>query len=402
MTQYEKPLISEWALNKKRVFLRTDFNVPFFENQILDDFRLKNGIETLEYLIQKGATVFVITHLSRPKGTDPKYSTKILLSWFKKAGFEPLFIENPLQDSVLPLLDNSNQKQFYLFENVRFYKEETDETLPLEVRTHFAKKLIQNATFYINDAFSVSHRDNASVTIAANLFSPLNRSLGFSCYKEIIALEKVISYKQKPCALIIAGAKIEDKILLVKHLLKKIDLLLLCPAIVHPFLSATHTEIGLSLTEQKANDLALEIIKTAQENSIKLVFPVDYVVSTINNRESFFIKKRSSILKTDTIISIGPETVSLFDTYLNSMHTIFMNGICGFLEKPDSMLWMNNLFKIIAKKHAYRIVCGGDSLAALKKIGLEHAFDFLSPGGGATLAFLSNNKMPGISLFKAP
>lgn len=404
MKQYQKPLISEWAVNKKRVFLRTDFNVPFFEDQILDDFRLQNGIETLEYLIQKGATVFVVTHLSRPKGSDQKYSTKILLPWFKKAGFEPLFIENPLQDSLLPLLDNSNKKQFYLFENVRFYKEETDETLPLEIRTHFAKKLIQHATFYINDAFSVSHRDNVSVTIVANLFSPINRSLGFSCYKEIIALEKVISEKQRPCALVIAGAKIEDKIILIKHLLKKIDLLLLCPAIVHPFLSVTHAEIGFSLTTEKANDHALEIIKKAEENSVKIVFPIDYVVSEIDNSESFFIKKTSMIQKTDTIISIGPETLSLFDSSLDSTHThtIFINGICGFLEKPKSMLWMNNLFKIIAKKHAYRIVCGGDSLAALKKIDLESSFDFLSPGGGATLAFLSNNKMPGISLFKTP
>lgn len=396
MIQYEKPIIQEWSLHKKCVFLRTDFNVPFYNNHIIDDFRLKSGIETLEYLIQKGATVFVITHISRPIGIDPKYSTKILLDWFIKAGFDPVFIENPLQRTTLSLFEDLNKKQFYLFENIRFYKEETDESCSLDTRTAFAKKLIKQATFYVNDAFSVSHRNNTSITTTALLFPSCNRSLGFSCYKEIIALQKITSQKQRPCALIVAGSKIEDKILLIKHLLNKIDLLLLCPAIVHPFLSATHVEIGLSLTSQKANAQALEI---TQKHVSKIVFPTDYVITKPNIAE-FFIKKAAEIQKTDTIISIGPETVSLFDTHLNSINTIFMNGICGFLEKPDSMIWMNNLFKIIAKKKAYRIVCGGDSLAALKKIGLDHSFDFLSSGGGATLAFLSNNKMPGIYLFK--
>lgn len=391
-----KSYIDSWNVTNKSVFLRADLNVPLQNNKILDDFRLQQILPTLDYLLQQGATVYLATHLGRPQKIDANLSTRLLINWFVVHGYTPVFLETiTKQPSLQP---TNHNRSFYLLENLRFYPEEytpTDKTRP----DVFAQKLSTLADFYVNDAFGNSHHADSSIALLPYFFDTQHRSVGFLIEQETKALDSICSHPKHPFALILGGNKILDKINILEALIEQIDTLLLCPAIIHPFLKASKKPIGASLIDTEAISTAEKIITIIKNKKINLVWPVDYLVSSTNSLDKYQLVSANNIKDNQVILSIGTKTVKLFNQALENTQTILINGVPGFSDKKKTMQPIYNLFSHIATKKAYRIVAGGDSIAALKQSGFAQQFDYLSSGGGATLSFLSNKSMPGLLPF---
>jgi len=384
-----KLTIRDLDLNGKRVFIRVDFNVPLNENrEIEDDTRIRASIPTIRYALDHGASVILGSHLGRPKDKpEEKYSLKPvaarlseLLGLSVKMGADIVGPESQTLSSGLKKGD------VLLLENLRFHPGEKkgDET--------FSKQLAQLADVYVSDAFGTAHREDASMVGMAHHF--LQRAAGLLIEKELQYLGKLITDPERPFVAILGGAKISDKIEVVRSLLTRVDQLLIGGAMAYTFLKAKNFDIGLSLCEIDKLDLALELLADG-----RIELPADSVCAT-GPKETTAIR----IVKTGEDfdgwmgLDIGPDTCSHYAGLLKNAKTVFWNGPMGMFEIDQFAGGTNAMARTIASLSATTVIGGGDSVSAVEKCGVADKMTHISTGGGASLEFLTGKELPGIAV----
>lgn len=378
--------LKDLDLENKKVIVRVDFNVPIHNGKISNDKRIKATIPTIKYLLEKECKVILMSHLGNPqklikKGTSiDQVKAKLTLKPVAKRLSELLNKEVLfLDDCITEIPDNS----LILLENLRFYKEEkkNDE--------NFAKKISSYADFYINDAFGTCHRAHASVD-AITKFLP--STAGFLVEKEINNLTPILSPK-KPFTVIIGGAK-EDKIEVIKSLIKKVDNLIVSGALSNTFLKANGVDIEHSKFTPESIDFAKNILKKYKK---KIILPLDVVVA-----DKFDKNADSKIVSVDNIphdwmtMDIGPKTINLYIEKLKKSKTIFWAGPVGVFEFDKFANGTKTIAKFISNLNAVTVIGGGDSASAVEKFNLHDKMTFVSTGGGASLEFIEGKKLPAL------
>jgi phosphoglycerate kinase len=381
-------------LSGKRVLVRVDFNVPIKNGAITDDRRIREALPTIKYLMEKGAKVILVSHLGRPKGfqddlrLDPvaKRLSELLSKPVKK-------LNDCIGEEVEKEVANMNPGDVVLLENIRFYKEEEAND------PEFAKKLAKLADLYVNDAFGTAHRAHASTAGVANYIPGV---AGLLMKKEIEIMGKALENPDRPFVCILGGAKVSDKIGVIKNLVNKVDVLLIGGGMMFTFLKAMGYEIGKSILEEDKLDLAKDLMSLAKEKGVKFVLPVDaVVVKEIKEDAPTTVKDVDKFDKDDIGVDIGPKTIDLFREEIMKAKTIIWNGPMGIFEIPAFANGTKKVAEAIAEnKNCVSIVGGGDTAAAVQLFGLEEKFTHISTGGGASLEFLEGKVLPGVAVLQ--
>ncbi len=389
--------LEEIEVKGKTVFLRVDFNVPLDEGlNIRDDTRIQASLPSIKYLLEKGAKLIVASHLGRPKGQfNPKMSLKPVAIQLEKLLPEIRIIMAPdvIGETVDKLKASLNIGQLLLLENVRFYKEETDND------PEFSRRLAEGCQVFINDAFGSCHRAHASVVgIAA--FIP-EKAAGYLLKKEVDYLSKITHHPEKPYVAILGGAKIEDKIPVLESLVNKANTILIGGAMAYTFLKAKNLQVGKSLVEEDKLEIAAKIMKKAEENQVKFLLPVDHVLATSIESQGARATVDSYPFPDDLMaVDIGPKTISEYKNQIKTARTIFWNGPLGVFEVEAFARGTIEIARAVAESEALSVVGGGDSIAAIHKAGVADKIDHLSTGGGASLEFVAYGTLPGIEALK--
>lgn len=375
-------------ISGKRVLLRLDLNVQIVKGKILDDYRLFLALETIDFLLKKKAKLIIISHLGRAEGVfDEKYSLKPVANRLKKLIKHPFsFVPEYEPEKAIGKIAKLNNSEAVLLENLRFNPGE------LSNDSGFAKELASLADIYVNDAFSVSHREQASVT-AINKYLPSYG--GLSLEKEIIALDRVLLGK-KPFIVIMGGAKIETKAPLIKKLLPKADKILIGGALANTFVKGLGYEVGKSYCDKECEKIVKEIYSKRGADE-KLVLPIDFVVS--DSKGKIRLVRPDEVKKSESILDIGPETISLFAGHIKTATTLIWNGPMGKFEESHFKQGSLSVARLVAARsrgRAYGVVGGGETVTVLKMTRMEEYVDFVSGAGGAMLSYLAGEKMPGI------
>lgn len=381
--------IRDVPLKGKNVFLRVDFNVPQDENgQITDDTRIREAIPTIQHLVKNEAKIVCASHLGRPKGFDLKFSMKPVSKRLEDiSGFKLRQMNDCIGDRIDAEKSNLKKGEIIFLENIRFYKEET------ENKPEFARKLAYKIDVFVNDAFAASHRAHASVVGIAG-FVPLSVA-GFLMEKEIKYLGMTISNPERPFIAIIGGAKVSDKIPVLRSLIGKAEKILIGGAMAYTFLKARGEDVGNSIVENESVEIVKNLMDEGRKKGVEIVLPVDHVIS--RGLEGFSIEtSRTPIPSGFAGYDIGDETIALFSRIVKDAKTIFWNGPLGVFEKENFSKGTFHIAKAVADSGAISIVGGGDSVLAMKKAGVEEKISHISTGGGASLEYISEGTLPGI------
>ena len=386
--------IRDFELNNKKVIIRVDFNVPMKDGVITDDTRIKESLETINYAIDKGAKVILLSHLGRIKeGSDLEknnlYPVAVRLSELlnKKVLFSNHTRGKILEDRI----NNMNNGEVLLIQNTRYEdlvgKKESSNDQEL------GKYWASLGDIYINDAFGTSHRAHASnVGIASNLPS----GIGFLIEKELNAFNKVLTNPDKPLTVILGGAKVKDKIGVIKNLVNVADYILIGGGMAYTFLKATGINIGKSLLDEESIDFCKEMLEKYKD---KIILPIDSVNATDINesgRTSFI----NEIKDNEMGLDIGYNTVKLFKTYLENSKTIIWNGPVGMFEQEEFNKGTIGICEILKNLDAIKIIGGGDTASAIINLGYKDYMTHISTGGGASLELLEGKKLPGIEVIE--
>ena len=383
------------SFKNKRVLIRVDFNVPLNNMQEITDIsRINAAIPTIEKVIVSGGIPIIISHLGRPKGKDSSLSlypvAKKLAQILNK---NVIFLKDCIGKKVRSKINNSVYEEIYLLENLRFYKEETVGNVI------FAKELASLADVYINDAFGTSHRAHASTYGVAQFFKK-NKYCGLLLEKEISSLNSFFKNPSRPVTAVIGGAKISSKIDVLISLLNSVDKLIIGGGMAYTFIAAKKGVVGKSLVEGSKIKAALEIIRTAKENNVSLILPIDSVNSTtFNNQSASSVSEINKIPANEMGLDIGPKSIDLFSKEILSSKTILWNGPMGVFEFSNFSEGTLSVGKSICEsteKGAFSLVGGGDSIAAIKKFNLTNGISYISTGGGAMLEYLEGKELPAL------
>lgn len=386
-----KKTVRDIDVKGKKVLVRCDFNVPQTEDgTITDNRRIVSALETIKYLIDNNAKVILCSHLGRPKGEFKKeFSLKPIADELSKLlGQEVKLAKDVIGQSAKELTDNIKEGEVVLLENVRFHREETDND------PEFAKKLASFADIYVNDAFGTAHRAHAST---AGVAAYLPAVSGFLIEKEINFMGDALENPKRPFMAILGGKKVSDKIGVIEALLEKVDTLLIGGAMAYTFFKSMGYEVGNSICELDKLDLAQDIMKKAKEKGVKLMLPVDTKVG-----KEFAPDTESKVVKCSEIPSdwegfdIGTETIKMYVEELKNAKTVVWNGPLGLSEFEQFAAGTDTIAKALADSDAITIIGGGDSAAAIERMGLSDKFSHISTGGGASLEFLEGKRLPGI------
>ncbi len=381
----------------KRVILRSDFNVPLDGQKIRDTTRIDLCIPFIKSLMNKKAKLFLISHLGRPKKIDDKnFSLEPVFKYLKtKINNNIYFYSESIDEKTKDKTSFLKQGEIILFENIRLNKGEiTDDE-------KFAKNLSTLGEIYINNAFSCSHRKQASVHKVAKY---LKHSYGGpSLKKELNSIDMVLNNEQKPISCIIGGAKVSTKIGVITSLIKKIDTLIIVGAMANNFLKFKGFEIGKSLIEKDAHEIIKDIYKQSSINKCNIIIPSDFAVSDNLNGQAEN-KDQSNISENEIILDIGPETIKKINIIIDNSKTILWNGPAGYFENENFSKGTIAIAKKISlntdKKLLLSIVGGGDTISAIKNYHLKPNFTHLSTAGGAFLEYLEGKNLPGIEVLK--
>lgn len=388
-----KKTVKDIDVKGKRVLVRCDFNVPMEDGQITNDSRIVAALPTIDYLIDQGAKVILMSHLGRPEGeADMKYTLKPVaerLSEFmgKKVVFisSPLVVDETVKKQVLELKD----REVMLLENLRFRKEETENT------PSFSRELAELGDIFVNDAFGTAHRAHASTYGIASFLPAVS---GFLMEREVAFLGEAISNPKHPFLAIMGGAKVEDKIHVVENLFGKVNSLIIGGRMAFPFQKALGHEIGISNIEDKEVEIASDLMNKLKSENVKLLLPIDNVCARDFENDSYKQVSDMGHLCTDLMImDIGPKTIQLFTEEILKAKTIFWNGPMGVFEMPNFAVGTLQIARALIQSKAITIVGGGDSIAAVEKFGLADKMTHISTGGGASLEFLEGKPLPGLS-----
>lgn len=390
--KYQKDLVAK----NKNILVRVDLNVPIIKKKIIDNTKIVRLKKTIKDLSKKNNKIFLISHLGRPKGKKVnKYSLKPLTRELEKMikSKKIHFINNYKNTNIKKMINNMKFGEICLFENIRFYKQEEKND------KNFSKKLSKHFHYYINDAFSASHRKHSSIVSIANY---LPSFCGFLFTKEILALKNNLKKPIRPSIAIIGGFKISTKIGLLKNLAKKLDYLIIGGGMANTFLAAKGYDLGNSYIERKYFNEIKKIEKISKKNNCKIILPIDVVTSnkliSKNKVRKTLIK---NINKDQSVFDIGQATCRAIKKVLINGNTILWNGPLGAFEyKPfnKSTLEIGKYISHIMKKNnPIIIVGGGDTLASLKKIKVINKITYASTSGGAFLEWIEGKKLPGIT-----
>ena len=397
--QKELRKIQDLHLKGKRVFVRVDFNVPLKHDgkqwEVVDTTRIEGALETIRYIISQEGKCILASHLGRPQGKkDLKYSLEPVGAKLSELlGQDLILTDDCIGDGAKTLSLRMRNGEVLLLENLRFHEGE-EENSP-----DFVTKLLEMAEVYVNDAFGTMHRSHASTVGLPKLVA--ERGAGFLVQKEVKYLTQLRDNPLRPFALVMGGAKVSDKIGILEQFLPKLDKVLVGGAMAYAFLKAKGHEIGKSLCDDKQVQLASKILKSAEARKVKVLLPVDHVVtSSIKNTQESLTTPGADIPKELLGVDVGPKTLELFENELGSVKTIFWNGPMGVFEEPAFSQGTFKLAKIIAATSSLKLAGGGDSASAITQSGCESQFDFISTGGGATLEFLEGKEFAGLKVLE--
>lgn len=381
--------IDQLDLSGKRVFIRVDFNVPIKDGKVTDTTRIDASLATIRYAVEKKARVVLASHLGRPKGApEAKYSLKqVLPTLCERLGSNVSFCEDCIGSAAEAAVAALQPGAVLLLENLRFHagEEKNDPAM--------CAALAKLADTYINDAFGTAHRAHASTAGMAALVK--ERAAGFLLKKECDYLARIRSNPEHPFVAILGGAKVSDKIGVIRRLLDSVDALLIGGAMAYTFLKAGGHETGKSLVELDKVDLARELLALAGQKGVRLLLPVDHVVAA-EAKPGVACEIVAEVPSDRAGFDIGPATVSLFRQEIAAARTIFWNGPVGLFEIAPFDAGTMAMAAAVADSHAVSIVGGGDSVAAVSKSGRSQDITHISTGGGASLEFIEGMELPGI------
>ncbi len=389
---YNKKSVEDIDVSGKKVIVRCDFNVPQDETgRITDDKRIVAALPTIKYLLEHNAAVILCSHLGRPKGEfKMKYSLAPVAERLTELlGQEVKLAKDVIGEDAKKLASELKCGEAMLLENVRFHKEE-EKNDPA-----FAKELASMAEIYVNDAFGTAHRAHAST---AGIADYLPAVCGFLINKEISIMGKALANPVRPFVAILGGAKVSDKIGVINNLIEKCDTIIIGGGMSYTFMKAMGKEIGTSLCEDDKLDLAKELMAKAEAKGVKLLLPIDTVCADHFAADATPVVYEAGALPADMMgLDIGPKSIELFSEAVKDAGTVVWNGPMGVFEFDAFAVGTKAMAKAIAESGAVSIIGGGDSAAAVEKLGFADKMSHISTGGGASLEFLEGLVLPGIA-----
>ncbi len=389
--------LTELDVKGHRVFLRADLNVPIKEGVIKDATRIRETLPTLNHLLASGASVVMCSHMGRPEGIgfEQAYSMAPVAKWLQENGVEAKLASGIIGEAVEAEAKALKPGQVLLLENLRFDKGETKN------KPEFCEALAHLADSYVNDAFGSAHRAHASVAGVVPHFPKDRIAAGFLMAKELKALGQVLHHPEKPLVAVMGGAKVSDKIDLIRRFLGMADAILIGGAMSYTLLKAQGVPIGKSLCEEDKLELAKELLVEAKTKGTRLLLPLDHVVALeIKPDAECAITQDTAIPAEKMGLDIGPETVAVFAQEIRAAKTIVWNGPMGVFEMDcfaAGTLAIADEMAEAADKGCFVVVGGGDSVSAANKAGVTARMSHVSTGGGASLEFLSGLELPGVA-----
>jgi phosphoglycerate kinase len=379
--------MTHWNLEGQWVILRIDGNVPLAaDGKIIDDYRLARVKPTIDYILKQGGRIILITHIGEPTKRTTPLSTRHLLPWF--SSYYPTVFA-PTLSSLKPL--KKTNADVLILENIRFFKGETTHNL------RFAQTLAQYASYYVNDAFGTMHRTDSSLVLLAEQFNAKHRSYGFLVAQELTALAPLLK-PHKNALIMIGGAKLSTKIPLVTHLLSQGYAVAVLPALSFTFNRAQGIEVGKSLVEKDLISPCKALLKHKGTDSGVLILPLDYQVAQGSITGPLAYTNGTTIARADVGIAVGPQTIALLEKMIMKASVIFFNGLMGFTERKETLKGSKAILTAMNKAEGTTIIAGGDTIAYAHQENLADAMDYVSTGGGATLAYLSGQPLPALAL----
>ncbi|MBQ7875122.1 MAG: phosphoglycerate kinase [Oscillospiraceae bacterium] len=391
MNTANKMSVKDIDVAGKKVLVRCDFNVPLKEGVITNDKRIVAALPTIKYLKENGAKVILCSHLGRPKG---EWLPEFSLAPVAKRLSELLECEVRMSKDVIGedaknISETIKEGEVALLENVRYYKEETKNA------PEFAKELASLAEIFVNDAFGTAHRAHASTTGVADYIPAV---CGFLIQKEIDVMGKALDNPVRPFVAVLGGAKVSDKIGVITNLLEKVDTLIVGGAMAYTFLKAEGHSVGISLCEEDKLELASELLAKAKEKGVSLLLPVDHIAADKFDENAAPVAVEGKDIPDGLMgMDIGPKSVELFKEAVKNAKTVIWNGPMGVFEFKNFAGGTFAVAEAIAETDCISIIGGGDSVAAVTKLGFADKMTHISTGGGASLEFLEGLELPGIA-----
>ncbi len=390
--------LEDFDVKGKRVVVRADLNVPMKDGVVTNSARIDRTVPTLQYLANNGAKVIILTHLGRPKGErNLEFTTEPVAGALAKALAKDVkFVSDCIGDEVKQAIDNMQAGEFLLLENLRFYKEETDND------ANFAKELAALGDIYISDAFSTSHRAHAST---AGVAAYLPVAAGKLMQAEIEALSNALEAPEKPVVAVVGGAKVSTKLAVLHNLVKKVDYLIVGGGMANTFLNAKGVDVKTSLCEHEMKDESLAILEEAKASGCNVLLPIDA-------RLGKEFKAGTEVAQSDIndipdgyiILDDGDKTIAELESVLNNVKTVLWNGPLGAFEiEPFDTATNKVALKVAELTKAGKVLSvagGGDTVAALQKSGAASDFSYISTAGGAFLEWMEGKELPGVAVLK--
>ncbi len=390
--------VEDLEVRGKRVFVRVDFNVPLKEGRITDDTRIRAALPTLRHLLDRGAALVVASHLGRPKGApDPAYSLGPVAERLGELlGMSVFLAPEVVGPKVEELARNLEPGEVLLLENVRFHPGETKNDPEL------CRGLAALAEAYVNDAFGTCHRAHATTAGMAALFPPERKAAGFLLLQEIRAFERVLRAPEPPYVAVLGGAKVSDKIGVIRNLLPRVDRLLVGGAMAYTFLRARGVPVGDSLVEEDKVELAAELLAEAEKAGKEIALPSDHVIARdLSAGAETRTTEGAEIPAGWKGVDIGPKTRAAYAEAVGAARTVVWNGPMGVFEIPAFAEGTVAVARAAAESSAFTVVGGGDSVAAVNQAGVADRISHISTGGGASLELLEGKTLPGIAALES-
>ncbi len=390
-----KLTLNDIDVNGKKVLMRVDFNVPIIDGKITDDNRVRAALPSINHVLENGGLLILTSHLGRPKGEkNPEFSLKPVADHLGNLIDAPVhFASDCIGEAATSVIDAAKPGEVVVLENVRFYKEETEND------EEFSKKLAVHADLFVNDAFGSSHRAHASVAGVTRYLQPA--ASGYLLEKEIKYLNDSINDPERPFVAILGGAKVSDKIPVIRQLISKVDTIIIGGGMAYTFLVANGKSVGKSLLQQEMVPTAKELMEEAKAAGVNLMLPFDFVIA-----DDFSNDANQEVVDEDNIkdgweaLDIGPQSAIAFGNTIKAAKTVVWNGPMGVFEMPSFAEGTNAVAQALVEATEFgatSIIGGGDSASAIKNAGLSDKVSHVSTGGGASLEFLEGKELPGVS-----
>ncbi|MBQ7940396.1 MAG: phosphoglycerate kinase [Clostridia bacterium] len=388
---YNKKTVEDIAVAGKKVLVRCDFNVPMADGVITDETRINGALPTIQYLVKENAAVILCSHMGRPKGEfNMKYSLAPVAARLSELlGQEVVMASDVIGEDAKAKAAALKPGQVMMIENVRFHKEE-EKNDPA-----FAKELASMAEIFVNDAFGTAHRAHASTAGVADYLPAV---CGYLIQKEISVMGKALSDPKRPFVAILGGAKVSDKIGVINNLIEKVDTLIIGGGMAYTFFRAMGNTTGTSICEADKLDLARDLMAKAREKGVNFLLPVDNIIGREYKADTTFMRIYSDSIPDGWMgLDIGEKTQELYAKSIEGAGTVVWNGPMGVSEWENFASGTIAVAKAVAESGAISIIGGGDSAAAVEKLGYADKMTHISTGGGASLEFLEGLELPGIA-----